>query len=317
MKKSAIILAVLAFSALTAVRGAEVPYLTGRVNDNAQILTQETARMLSDTLAAHEQRTGNQVVVLTIPTLSGEDIEGYANRVFNEWKLGQKEKNNGILVVVAPNDRRMRIEVGYGLEAMMTDGMASRIISEVMTPRFRDNDYNGGVTDGVLAVVKVLDGGELPEAIPADAGSKSKRGFFSSMEGPDLSVTERLLMGAFIFGIIGLFTFMGIVGGGFGWFLYFFLIPFWALFPIIVVGPYGALACLITYLVAYPILKLALRKTAWVKKFQSRGGSFGGSSSGSSWVSSGGSSGSSGFSSSSSFSGGGGSSGGGGASGSW
>ncbi|HPT11244.1 MAG TPA: TPM domain-containing protein, partial [Bacteroidales bacterium] len=131
------------------VSGADVPYLSGRVNDYANILSPETRQMLSDTLKAHEDRTGNQVVVLTLSTLGGDNIEDFSNKVFNEWKLGQKGKDNGILIVVVPDDRRMRIEVGYGLEGTMPDLAASRIIQEVMTPSFRDGDYNGGIIAGV------------------------------------------------------------------------------------------------------------------------------------------------------------------------
>ena len=114
---------------LTAVSAPaiDVPYLSGRVNDNAEILPAEVNRSLSDLLKAHEERTGNQVVVLTTPSLGGESIEEYALQVFNTWKLGKKGKDNGVLVVVAPKDRRMRIEVGYGLEPMLTDLIAGRI----------------------------------------------------------------------------------------------------------------------------------------------------------------------------------------------
>jgi uncharacterized protein len=295
----------------------EVPYLTGRVNDEAQILTQETNQRLTEILKEHESLTGNQIVVLTIATLNGENIEDYANTVFNDWKLGQKGKDNGILIVVVPDDRCMRIEVGYGLEGTMTDLMASRIIRNVMTPKFKDGDYNVGIADGVKAVIDILNGGALPENI-ADVNAEQEQKKDSGLDVPDLPITQRILIGCFIFGIIGLFTALGILTpGGTSWFLYFFLIPFWAMFPIIVLGTRGALVCLVCYLVFFPGMKMILRNTDWYMKAKhdlkrkghaSIGGftlSSGGT--GSSW-SSGGSSG---------FSGGGGSSGGGGASGSW
>jgi len=301
--------------AVSAGIGADVPYLTGRVVDNAQILSAYTRQSLSDSLKAHEDRTGNQIAVLTIPTLDGEGVEDYALKVFNDWKLGQKGKDNGILILVAPNERRMRIEVGYGLEGELTDGTAGQIIRNIMTPKFKNGDYDGGITDGARAVVMVLERGSSP-GLEDGVLKKSKSPQF---EEPDLPITMRILLGAFIFGIIGLFTFLGIVTPGMGWFLYFFLIPFWAMFPIIVVGFKGALACLITYLAGFPVAKLLLKKTEWYKKaardLRTKGkaaiGGFTLQSRGS-----GGSSFSSG-SSSSSFSGGGGSSGGGGASGSW
>jgi uncharacterized protein len=293
---------------------ADIPYLTGRITDNAQLLSPAVSESLSESLKAHEDRTGNQIAVLTIPTIDEESIEDYAAEVFESWKLGQKGVDNGILIVVVPDDRRMRIEVGYGLEGILTDGMAGQIIRTVMTPKFKDGNYDAGIADGARAVIQVLEGGELPETA-VDSGSTPKSGFFE-MEGPELSLKERILMGAFIFGLIGLFTALGILMPGFGWFLYLFLIPFWATFPIIVLGSGGAFYCFIAYLIGFPVTKLFLRKTDWYKKahhdLRTKGqASIGGfsirsGSSGGSWSSGG-----------SSFSGGGGSSGGGGASGRW
>jgi len=294
--------------------GAEVPYLTGRVNDYAQILSSETNQLLTEILKAHENRTSNQIVVLTIPTLDGEGIEEYAVDVFEEWKLGQKGIDNGILIVVVPNDRRMRIEVGYGLEPTLTDGMAGQIIQTVMTPRFKNGDYDGGIMDGARAVIDVLEGGELPDRAGGDRSTtRSNDGFF---EGPDLSLRERILIGAFIFGIIGLFTVIGILTPTGGWFLYFFLIPFWAMFPIVVVGSGGAFICLVIYLIGFPVAKLFVRNSKWYKKAKKDIRKKGRASIGGFRFTSGGSGGSW-SSGSSSFSGGGGSSGGGGASGSW
>ena len=309
--RSALILVMLlvACSALA----LDVPYLTGRVTDNAQILSDETRKSITDLLKAHEDKTTNQIAVLTVPSLEGEGVEEYANTVFNAWKLGQKGKDNGILIIVAPKDRRMRIEVGFGLEGTMPDGVAGSIIRDVMTPHFKSSDYNKGIDEGVKAVVAVLEGGNMP-VVEAGAASEKSSGF---LEMPDMSITERILIGAFIFGIIGLFTVIGILTPGVGWFLYFFLIPFWAMFPIIVVGTTGALYLLGTYLIGFPVAKLLLKNTPWYEKaakdLKEKGhASIGGftmtSGGGSSW-----SSGSSGGG----FSGGGGSSGGGGASGSW
>jgi uncharacterized protein len=294
--------------------GADIPYLTGRITDNAQILSPETHQSLTEILKEYEDRTTNQIAVLTVPTLDGESIEEYAVKVFDAWKLGQKGKDNGILIIVVPNDHRLRIEVGYGLEPILTDGMAGEIIRTVMTPRFREGDYDSGITDGALAVMTVLEGGTLPETA-ADTGTSGGSSPLN-FQGPNLGIMERILIGAFIFGIIGLFTVIGIFTPGIGWFLYFFLIPFWATFPIIVLGTRGAFACLVAYAIGFPITKLFIKNTKWYKKAKkdlrikgraSIGGfSFSSGSSGHSWSSGG-----------SSFSGGGGSSGGGGASGSW
>jgi uncharacterized protein len=298
----------------TLLSATDIPYLTGRVTDNAEIISETTRQSLTVSLKEHEDRTSNQIAILTVPTINGESIEEYAVEVFDAWKLGQKGKDNGILIVVVPNDRRMRIEVGYGLEATLTDAMAGRIIQFAITPKFKNGDYDGGITDGVRAVIDVLEGGELADIESKTSASAESYGL--DFEGPDLSITERILMGAFIFGIIGLFTVIGVLTPGVGWFLYFFLIPFWATFPIIVLGTGGALSCLITYIIAFPIAKLLLKNTDWYKKAKKDLRTKGSASIGGFNLSSGGS-GSSWSSGSSSFSGGGGSSGGGGASGSW
>ena len=293
----------------------DVPYLTGRVTDNAGILSDSMRRSLTKRLKAHEGRTGNQIAVLTLPTLKGESIEEYAVEVFEEWKLGQKGKDNGILVIVVPNDRRMRIEVGYGLEGTLTDSMAGSIIRNAMAPRFKKGNFDGGVQAGIKNIIKILEGGKVSDLEDSGGGQVKKLSGFQ-MEGPDLSIVERILIGAFIFGIIGLFTVIGVMTPGVGWFLYFFLIPFWAMFPMVVVGTTGALCLLATYLVAFPIAKLVLKNTKWYVKAKKDLKSKGRASIGGFTIRSGGS-GSSWSSGGSSFSGGGGSSGGGGASGSW
>ena len=315
MRKLSVLVLLLAILATVHVAWCvEIPYLTGRVNDNAEILSENARILLSEKLKEHEDRTSNQVVVLTINSLQGESIEEYSNIVFNEWELGQKDKDNGILIVVVPNEKRMRIEVGYGLEGTMPDIIASRIIREIMTPRFREGDFDGGITEGALAVINVLEGQELSGAADfnEESDSPSLSGF-SDLEVPDMPLGGRILMGAFIFGIIGLFTIVGLFMPGFGWFLYLFLIPFWATFPIMVIGGKATLVVFFIYLIGYPVAKLYIRTTPWFKKAKkdlrtkgkaSIGGfSFSSGGSGGSW-----SSGSS--SSSGGFSGGGGSSGG-------
>jgi uncharacterized protein len=316
MKKLSLLILLLALLATVHVaRAVEVPYLSGRVNDYAGILSANAKELLSEKLKEHEDRTTNQVVILTIPSLQGESIEEYANIVFIDWKLGQEDKDNGILVVVVPDERRMRIEVGYGLEGSLPDILASRIIREIITPRFREGDFDGGITEGALAIINILEGQELPESSETSDSSFSEFSDFDS----DMSLTMRILFGAFIFGIIGLFTFFGIITPGIGWFLYVFLIPFWATFPMIIIGSKGTLILLIIYVIGYPVTKLYLRTTPWFKKARNDLRTKGKASIGGFTFSSGGSSRSwsSGSSSSGGFSGGGGSSGGGGASGGW
>src|SRR4029453_9917186 len=257
-------------------------------------------------------------VVLTIPTLDGESAEEYAVRVFAAWKLGQKGKDNGGLVVVAPQDRRMRIEVGYGLEGTLPDVAASRIIRNVMTPAFKNGDFARGSADGVAAIVAQLEGTPPAgtSASFADAAQGSERKSSFEFQGPDLPWYMRILLGCFIFGIIGLFTVVGVMTPGMGWFLYVFLIPFWAMFPIIIIGPKATVGLLALYVVGYPIAKLWFARQPWYAKAAADLKTKGTATIGGMVITSGGSS-SSGSSGGGGFSGGGGSSGGGGASGSW
>ena len=311
--------ALLALAFAAPARGADVPYLSGRIVDDAELLSPETSDRVGMLLREHESLTGNQIAVLTTPSIEGESIEEYAVKVFNTWKLGQKGSNNGVLIVIVPQERRMRIEVGYGLEGTLTDVAASRVIRNVMAPLFKAGDFNAGVEHGVTAVIAQLEGKEAP---PASARASDRAsvpaGDTSAFPEPDLSLTERILFGAFIFGIIGVFTVIGVLTPGVGWFLYFFLIPFWAMFPIIVVGTDGALKLLGTYLVAFPVAKFLLAHRPWYRKAQHDLKTKGKAHIGGFTLGSSGRSSSSSWSSSSGgFSGGGGSSGGGGASGRW
>ena len=148
----------LALAYLAPAHAAEVPFLSGRVVDNAEILQPATRSALVIAIKAHEQHTSDQIVVLTVPTIGGESVEEYASKVFETWKLGVKGKDNGVLVVIVPQDRKMRIEVGYGLEGTLTDVASSRIIRNVMTPLFKAGNYDQGVLDGVRAVIAELEG---------------------------------------------------------------------------------------------------------------------------------------------------------------
>ncbi|WP_210261115.1 TPM domain-containing protein [Enterovirga aerilata] len=134
------------------------PPLAGRVVDAANLLGAEQRRALEAKLKAHEDRTTDQVVVATVPSLGGTSIEDFANRLFRHWQLGQKARNNGVLLLVAPNERKVRIEVGYGLEGALTDALSGVIIRTAMAPRFRAGDFAGGIDAGVDAVLSILTG---------------------------------------------------------------------------------------------------------------------------------------------------------------
>ena len=153
--------------------GAQVPVppLSGRVIDQTGTLTAEQKASLEQTLAAFEARKGSQLAVLMIASSAPEAIEQYALRVAEQWKLGRKKVDDGALLVVAKDDRTLRIEVGYGLEGALNDATSKRIISEVIVPRFKSQDYFGGISAGVGQIIRVIDGEPLPQPSkkPADS----------------------------------------------------------------------------------------------------------------------------------------------------
>jgi uncharacterized protein len=138
------------------------PPLRGRVNDYAGVLRRDQAQSVESRLAQFEQDTGHQVAVLTVPALEGEDIEGFSIRVAENWKIGKKGFDNGVILVVAVKDRRLRLEVGYGLEGVLPDAIAKRITSEYIVPHFRSQDYAGGIIAGIDAILKVIKNEPLP-----------------------------------------------------------------------------------------------------------------------------------------------------------
>ncbi|MBN9117448.1 MAG: TPM domain-containing protein, partial [Pandoraea sp.] len=126
-----------------------IPPLTARVTDLTGTLTREQTAALEQKLQAFEAAKGSQIGVLMVPTTQSEDIAQYSIRVVEQWKLGRKGTDDGVLLIVAKDDRRVRIEVGYGLEGVLTDAISNRIINEDIVPRFQQADFYGGVTAGV------------------------------------------------------------------------------------------------------------------------------------------------------------------------
>ncbi len=154
--RALVVLIVAALCAGIALAAANFPALTGRVVDQAKILSPVTIADLERKLADLEQKSRIQLVVATVPSLGGEEIEPYANELFRAWKLGEAKENNGALLLIAPKERRARIEVGYGLEGTLTDAVSSIIISNAIAPRFKAGDFNGGVTRGVDDIITAL-----------------------------------------------------------------------------------------------------------------------------------------------------------------
>ncbi|MEE9376375.1 MAG: TPM domain-containing protein [Rhizobiaceae bacterium] len=149
-----------------------VPTLTGRVVDLANMIAADWEPKLTAQLRAHEEKTGNQVVVLTIPSLNGEALEDYSLRVARTWALGQKDKNNGVLLLISKADRKIRIDTGYGVEGTLTDAISSFIINATIKPLFRKGLFNGGIVAGAGQIIEVL---EADEAAYAQWKKRSKR----------------------------------------------------------------------------------------------------------------------------------------------
>jgi len=158
-----------------------IPPLTARVTDLTGTLDAQQKQTLESELAALEQRKGSQIGVLVVPTTSPEDIAQYAIRVFDQWKLGRKNVDDGALLIVAKDDRRVRIEVARGLEGAIPDAAAARIIREYITPRFRAGDYFGGIHDATGALTKLVDGEPLPPPLTDDRDHRPRGNVFNAM----------------------------------------------------------------------------------------------------------------------------------------
>jgi uncharacterized protein len=141
-----------------AVAAPKFPALTGRVVDDAHVLSASAVKSLDQALADYEHGTSNQVVVVTVTSLQGTSIEDYGYQLGRTWKIGQKDKNNGALLIVAPNEKKVRIEVGYGLEPILTDAASSAIITGIILPEFKQGHMEQGIVDGTHAMLSVLGG---------------------------------------------------------------------------------------------------------------------------------------------------------------
>lgn len=269
-----------------------VPALTGRVVDQAGILSPEQLQSISRKLAAFEQVKGSQVAVLVVPTTGGEGIEDFATRVTDQWKLGRAGVDDGVLLVVAMQERRMRIQTGRGVQGALTDALSKRIIAERMTPLFRAGDFAGGISAGVDAIVAAISGEPLPPPAPSNrrpGGAQddpiSNGLFLALMLVPVGALFLRALLGRFVGGAA-----TGLITG---------TVVAMVLGSLVLGLLAGAVAFFFTFLVEANKVMSARGHPGW-------GGSRSGSGGSSSWGGSGGG-----------FSGGGGGFDGGGASGSW
>ncbi|MBI5848950.1 MAG: TPM domain-containing protein [Nitrospirae bacterium] len=161
----------------------EVPKLLGRVNDYAGMLSPQTKSTLEQQLKTVEQSDSTQIVIVTIPSLQGEVLEQFSIKVAEKWKIGQKGKDNGVILLVSKNDRKMRIEVGRGLEEKITDLRAGRIIDEVIKPRFKAGDYDGGITEGIASIIAASRGEFRAVPPPQPQQKPPVPGSFSTITG--------------------------------------------------------------------------------------------------------------------------------------
>lgn len=278
---------------------APIPPLTSPVVDITGTLNAGEIAQLEQQARALQQRKGSQLQILIVPTTRPDTIEQYAQRVFDEWKLGRSNVDDGVLLLVAKDDREVRIQPGYGLEGAIPDITAGRIVQEYLVPKFRAGDFAGGIGDASAQLVRLIDGEALPAPMAPQAQGEGSGWFDGLFFALIVSVFGRSVLGRLPTPLR-----MLLVGGAAGGAVWLFSGPWWAVLLAAAVGAFiGAIAASASY----------ARRDGW--------GTLGipsssGRSSGSSWPSSSGASSRS-SSGSSGWSGGGGRSGGGGASGRW
>ena len=282
-------LALLLCWAFAALADVAVPPLSGRVVDQTGTLSSGDVASLTQTLKDFETRKGTQIAVLIVPTTAPETIDQYSIRVAEAWKIGRKKIDDGAILLIAKDDRKLRIEVGYGLEGALTDATSRRIIDETITPKFKGGDFAGGISAGVDQIIRVADGEPLPAPAQQREDSGSSLDQLINPFNPFVIIGV-LVLGAFLRSILGRLVGSVATGGLIG-------IVAWLIVGSLVVSLIaGAIASVFT-----------LFSDSLASGGGGRGGGFVGGG-GSSWSGSSGGGG---------FSGGGGSFGGGGASGSW
>lgn len=198
---------------------APIPPLDSPVVDTTGTLDAAQTQALVRQALALQQRKGSQLQVLIVPSTQPEDIAQYATRVFEQWRIGRKSVDDGVLLLVARNDRRVRIEPGYGLEGAIPDAVANRVIQEYLVPHFRNDDYAGGIAEATAALVRLVDGEQLPAPVASnrDPGGGDATFFVALFIGGLASMLARLLFARRSRPLKGLLA--AVLGGGAGWLL--------------------------------------------------------------------------------------------------
>jgi uncharacterized protein len=278
LKVSAIALLCMTFASVSALALKIPASPAGRVSDYAQMLSADTVERLDDALESYEDKTGVEIAVAIFPSLEGESLEDFSIHLAEKWKIGRKGKDNGVIMLIFKQERKIRIEVGYGLESELPDAIASMIIRNVITPYFRNGDYDGGVIRGVSAIMKVLSGNG---SFSPGSENRENPGYYTIGRQQIVKIALFIVAAIAALFIIDLFRYVGYSASHRGYYHRYSFFEWLIIFSI----------------------TLALIKLIFYMALAGRGG-FGGGRGG--WGGGGGS-----------FSGGGGSFGGGGASGSW
>ncbi len=249
-----------AASVFSPIYGLKIPARPeARVSDWASIISQSAKESLEEKLAAFEEKTGNQIAIATFPSLEGESLEDFSIKLAEQWKIGQKGKDNGVIILVFSDDHKMRIEIGYGLEGVLPDAVASQIIRRIMAPSFQKGDFDGGIIGAVDAIIQVISGENTPQLDEQD-----ERGNVYTLNMNTIKTIILLVLALFgLFFVIDIFRFSGYAASNRNY-----------------KHRYGFLEWLVIFGITLFILKLIFQMIFFSRGFGGGRGGFGGGSGG-------------------------------------
>lgn len=224
--------------------------MTGRVTDSARMLSPAETERIESRLEELERSGGPRMAILIVDSLGGEPVEVFALRVAETWKIGRRGVDDGVLLLVARAERELRLEVGYGLEAALTDALSRRILAERVAPMFRAGRFAAGLERAVDAVRAAARGERMPASPPA------------ALAATEVPLGARVTAAAIFALVIGAFSLVALLGPhGFSWVLGLFLVPFYALFPAAIVHPRAGIVSGLGWLVGFPLARVLLRRS--------------------------------------------------------